>query len=220
MGMVLLLPSGGAVGVASHYPRISSAQEILSGHFVVVAPLQVNITESSTPGNAGVNENLTAHASGGTPPYSFFWNGGETGPGPVAAMLIFPGTFDYTVIATDATGATAVAQYNLTVPPPGNVGNTFSFSASVVSDTPTPSGAVVSFTSSYSRNSAPVQFIEWDFGDGGTSLAQNPTHPFNATGEYRVVATARTNANYSGGGTSASYVIDVLVEVEWCEETG
>ncbi|MDE1820928.1 MAG: PKD domain-containing protein [Euryarchaeota archaeon] len=202
VGLVLLVPSQ----VSGSVPSSKSTADPSA------APLRVTISESTTPGNANVNENLTANATGGLPPYSYIWNGGETGPGPVAAYLIWPGTFAYIVIVTDRAGTTATASYNLTVPPPGHVGYNFDFSAAVESYTATSSGAAVAFTSTASGNQAPVQDVAWDFGDGGVSYAQNPTHAFNSTGEFRVVVTARTNANYSGGGTSADYILDILVQ--------
>ncbi len=173
------------------------------------SPLRVDISVSATSGI--VNENLTANATGGTPPYSYVWNGGWTGRGPIAAELTAPGDFVYTVVVTDATGDTAAAFYHLAVAPPGRVGYSFLLSAAIQSLTPTPRGATVSFVSSVSGNSAPIQYMHWDFGDGGGSAAANPTHMFNGTGEFRVVVSGTTNANYSGGGSSAFYGLDVIV---------
>lgn len=48
----------------------------------------------------------------------------------------------------------------------------------------------------------------WDFGDGGTSTAQNPTHDFPASGTYTVVVTV-TNAN---GCTDTDTLVITIVE--------
>ncbi len=45
----------------------------------------------------------------------------------------------------------------------------------------------------------------WDFGDGGTSTAQNPSHTYTAAGTYTVVLTA-TNAYGSDSETKAGYI--------------
>ncbi len=42
--------------------------------------------------------------------------------------------------------------------------------------------------------SASVNSWSWDFGDGGTSTQQNPTHAYNALGGYRVCLTITTTA--------------------------
>ena len=42
--------------------------------------------------------------------------------------------------------------------------------------------------------SASVNSWAWDFGDGGTSTLQNPSHAFNAIGAYRVCLTITTTA--------------------------
>jgi PKD repeat protein len=45
----------------------------------------------------------------------------------------------------------------------------------------------------------------WDFGDGGTSTLQNPTHTYNAAGTYTVALTA-TNGNGSDTKTKTDYI--------------
>ena len=68
-----------------------------------------------------------------------------------------------------------------------------------------PSSPTADFTSSISTGNAPlsVQFtdssenanaISWDFGDGATSIEQNPLHTYSAAGNYTVNLTA-ANAN-------------------------
>ncbi|MFM7022921.1 MAG: PKD domain-containing protein [Flavobacteriales bacterium] len=43
----------------------------------------------------------------------------------------------------------------------------------------------VNFSDS-SRSKEAINFYHWDFGDGGSSAIKNPTHTYNATGEYKV----------------------------------
>ncbi|PWB70707.1 MAG: hypothetical protein C3F15_13490, partial [Holophagae bacterium] len=55
-------------------------------------------------------------------------------------------------------------------------------------DPPTPTvGEPVLFTD---RSSGPVAGWSWDFGDGGSSTEQNPSHAFGAEGVYEVTLTA------------------------------
>ena len=45
----------------------------------------------------------------------------------------------------------------------------------------------------------------WNFGDGGTSTAQNPSHTYTTAGTYTVTLTA-TNAFGSDGETKIGYI--------------
>jgi len=82
---------------------------------------------------------------------------------------------------------------------------------------PATTAPVASFTASPTSGTAPlnVTFTDtstgsptswaWDFGDGGTSTAQNPSHSYAAAGTY----TAKLTATNSGGSSSASTTITV-----------
>lgn len=61
---------------------------------------------------------------------------------------------------------------------------------------------IVQFTDKSS--SAPTSWA-WDFGDGGTSTQQNPSHTYTASGKYTVKLTA-TNANGKDDEIKTSYV--------------
>lgn len=47
---------------------------------------------------------------------------------------------------------------------------------------------------------------QWDFGDGGTSTAQNPSHTYSALGSYTVSLTVTTAAGCSNTITKTSYI--------------
>lgn len=66
----------------------------------------------------------------------------------------------------------------------------------------TPNGLNVRFTDTSKNN--PTSW-SWDFGDGGTSTQQNPSHTYAAAGNYTVVLTASNAA----GSNSATKVITV-----------
>lgn len=206
LAVALLIPT--MIGSA---PAAASPLSTRGLHAASTSPLRVNITEATTQGTANMFQNLTANATGGSPPYAYLWSTGQTGPGPVPASLYDPGNFTYTVVASDSVGTTAAAYYHITVSPPGRAGNAFDLSATAAFLAPTSTGAIVAFSCSYSGNVTPMQSFSWEFGDGGRSYAQDPTHTFNSSGEYHVIVSASTNASYTGG-TSASYALDVLVQ--------
>jgi hypothetical protein len=49
------------------------------------------------------------------------------------------------------------------------------------------------FTGTASDPDGNVVFYSWDFGDGGNSLGQNPTHTYECPGNYTVVLTVMDN---------------------------
>jgi PKD repeat protein len=59
------------------------------------------------------------------------------------------------------------------------------------------------FTDS-STGSTPITY-SWDFGDGGTSVSQNPTHTYGETGTYTVTLTA-TNSLGTNVSTRTGYI--------------
>ncbi len=57
----------------------------------------------------------------------------------------------------------------------------------------------------FDRSSGPVQGWSWDFGDGSTSTAQNPSHTYTAAGDYTVSLTV-TWASGSDTRTRTDYI--------------
>jgi subtilisin-like proprotein convertase family protein/subtilisin family serine protease len=86
----------------------------------------------------------------------------------------------------------------------GNVGALDSWSLSITgvpTDDPPPtadytvtsSGQTASFTDTSTVNNGAIIAWSWDFGDGGTSTLQNPTHTYAATGSYIVTLDVTDN---------------------------
>lgn len=67
---------------------------------IITQPTAINVATSSV-GSTGTNGSATATPSGGTSPYSYSWNTGQT-TGTISNLA--PGT--YTVVVTDASGCT------------------------------------------------------------------------------------------------------------------
>lgn len=85
----------------------------------------------------------------------------------------------------------------------GSGGNapTASF-ASIVTNTD------VQFTDTTRAGSAPIVAWAWDFGDGGTATAQNPSHTYAAAGTYSVTLTVT-----DGDNVTDDYTADVVISV-------
>ena len=107
------------------------------------------------------------------------------------------GTFTVTLIAGNAAGqtTTTITDYITVLPP-----------APVVSFTGTPTTGIFPLAVSFTDQSTnrPTSWA-WDFGDGGTSTDQHPTHTYTTPGTYNVTLTA-TNVTGFGGGFMPSYI--------------
>ncbi len=75
-------------------------------------PLELLLTANSTLCNGSADGTISAQASGGTSPYSYLWNDGQTGP---MATDLPAGT--YQLVVTDANGCTAVQSAAVGEPP-------------------------------------------------------------------------------------------------------
>ncbi|HYQ95812.1 MAG TPA: PKD domain-containing protein [Candidatus Eisenbacteria bacterium] len=149
------------------------------------APLAVNFTDRSTPGTSPITSRSWTFGDGGT----------STSTNP-SHNYAAPGNYDVSLTVTTADGQ-----------------NTQSKPAYIkVCQTP-----VADFSGTPTVGVAPllVQFTDhstggatswsWDFGDGGTSTSQSPSHVYNALGIYAVSLTVR-NACGVNTTTKAAYV--------------
>ncbi|HUC39482.1 MAG TPA: PKD domain-containing protein, partial [Gemmatimonadales bacterium] len=111
------------------------------------------------------------------------------------------GTYTVTLRVTDNQGAqSTTASQNVTVMPP-NQPPTASFTRSC-------NGLTCSFNSSGSSDpDGSIASYSWNFGDGGTSTAANPSHTYTAAGTYTV--TLRVTDNQGAQSTTASQTFTV-----------
>ena len=99
------------------------------------------------------------------------------------------GTFDVTLTVTDARGVSGTATYTITVegppaaPPADNDPPVAAFD---VNKTTASVGEALQFTDQSTDPDGTVEEWAWNFGDGGTSTAENPTHAFMAAGGFTV----------------------------------
>lgn len=156
-------------------------------------------TASGTTGPLPLLVEFTDTSVGATSWQWDFGDGGaDVGPNPVHAYIQY-GTFTVRQIATNACGADTVLAVDLiTVVPPAPVAD---FSA-----TPTAGCAPLVVAFSDESTGTPTAWT-WDFGDGGTSNLQDPSHEYAAPGAYAVTLIA---AN-AGGADTLSVAASVTV---------
>ena len=130
------------------------------------------------------------------------------------------GPYTATLTVTDNQGATGSnsAAVTITDPPPPNQAPT----AVVNGPYSGVAGAAVSFSSTGSSDiDGTIVGFSWNFGDGSTSAAANPSHTYATAGTYTVTLTvtdnqgatgsASTTATITGGGTADNVTIDKAV---------
>ncbi len=118
------------------------------------------------------NGSVSAELSGGSAPYSYQWNNGET-----AAHLNNVPAGNYCVRITDANGCVDSTCVILANPPKINANFTFDPAYVDLSD-PT-----VHFTDQTPNSNS----WNWSFGDSTSAITNNPTHVYTAEGTYPVM---------------------------------
>ncbi|MFO8128859.1 MAG: PKD domain-containing protein [Bacteroidales bacterium] len=93
-------------------------------------------------------------------------------------------SYDVTLIVTDALGCTDTVVHTLNLEKPEA---DFVFNS-------TCAGGATQFTSTSTSTGGPITSYFWDFGDGSTSMLQNPPHTYTSGGIYYVTLTV-TNEN-------------------------
>ncbi len=136
------------------------------------SPLTVTFTDISNTGGANVTSKLWRFGNGVT----------STSNTSTVTNTYASGVFSVTLVMTNATGCTdsiTKVNYINSIKPKAN------FTATPTMICP---GDTVTFTNTSSTNNigTPNFSYQWDFGDGGTSTASNPSHVYTATGNYTV----------------------------------
>lgn len=176
-----------------------SDEEVKTNYLTVSSAPTGAFVGSPLSGNAPVTVNFTDQSTGN--PTSWSWNFGDGGTSTQQHPAHTYNTAgDYTVqltvtstCGTDAETKTTYIHIDPCVPPTAN------FSGSATSGN---APFTVNFTDQSTGN--PTAW-SWDFGDGGTSTAQNPSHPYTAAGTYTVKLTV-TNACGADDEAKVNYV--------------
>lgn len=112
------------------------------------------------------------------------------------------GSYDVSLTVTDSEGLSDNASETISVevndPPTAD----FSYTDA--------GGGTFEFTDTSTDDEGNISSYSWDFGDGSTSTAQNPTHTYASGGTYTVSLTVTDS-----GGLSDSVSKDITYEVTW-----
>jgi PKD repeat protein len=153
-------------------------------------PIEVAASASPARGIAPLEVTFSAAIAGGNPPFTFQWDFGGVGASALAAPTVTfpPGTYEVTVTATDVDGDAA---------PPASVEvvveeellPVLGALTAIASDPLHLPPSRVDFTCPVTApGNAPYTFA-WSFGDGSGAAEQDPSHTYQAAGEYRAICT-------------------------------
>jgi PKD repeat protein len=144
-------------------------------------------------------------SEGGALTYSWDFGDGDTSlrQNPDHTYLE-PGTYTAKVTVKDPKGATGTASVEIVVnDPPGNVAPTVEAAGDPTAGKPP---LAVQFSAAGSDPDGDSLSYRWEFGDGGTSLLQNPSHTYTTAGTYEATVTVS-----DGRGGTATATVQVTV---------
>jgi PKD repeat protein len=168
----------------------ASTSNTTSRAVVVGTSLTASFTYSPASPTTGQTVQFTDTSAGS--PTSWSWNFGDGGTSTSRnPSHAYSASGTYAVNLTVATTSNSqTTSMPITVTPPATLEASFSFSPS----SPAP-GQTVAFSDT--STGAPTSW-QWNFGDGGTSAVQNPSHSYASEGSYTVTLIA---GNSSGSDT-------------------
>lgn len=168
--------------VAYYSSALSSAR--VTAHYNAAFGPATDFTYTTSPAFASFTD--ASVPASGTTITAWSWTLGDGGTSTLANpthTYSAGGTYSVTLTATDSNSQSNSITKSVTVPPPApNQPPTAYFTSSTGSLT-------VNFTDQSTDPDGTIVFRAWDFGDGGTSTAANPSHTYAATGPYTVSLT-------------------------------
>jgi len=170
----------------------------------IANPLIASSSASPSSGQAPLTVNFNGSATGGTPPYTYRWNFGDgqssTSQNP-SHTYSAAGNYVAILTVTDSQSATATNSVSINVTAtPGQL-------LATASGSPTSGLAplAVNFTGSATGGTPPYSY-SWNFGDGTSSTAQNPSHTYSTIGNYIASLTVTDS-----GSANASATVSIAV---------
>lgn len=166
-------------------PSLSKIQETGTIALSVATPVSGDFSFNPTPPLSGQSTSFTTSISGGVGPYTLTWNLGDgsttTGASP-SHVYLSSGSYTVVLNATDSAGRLLTKSHTIGVAP-GPVSGTLSIAPTAPSV-----GQTLTFNATAIGGTAPYTYA-WNFGDGSTGSAANPTHTYSAGGNYTVTVT-------------------------------
>lgn len=160
-----------------------------------------NFSANVTSGCAPLTVTFTDLSSGN--PTSWNWefsNGTLSSVQNPVVTFSTPGTYSVRLVVQNATGIGQTERIDYITVNPSPVAN---FSADL---TLACLPATIRFTDQSSTATGSIVSWSWDFGDGSTSTAQNPTHTYNSTGFYTVTLRVVSSTGCQHVRTRTSYI--------------
>jgi PKD repeat protein len=157
-------------------------------------PPSAGITATPTTGCAPLSVAFSSASSAGADTYQWFFPGGSPASSPLPSLSVTynaPGSYGVTLVVANAAGTDTLefSNYIEVTPEP------------LAAFTVQPAGGLVFNFVNSSQNATNYQ---WNFGDGNSSAAANPSHTYATPGVYTVLLTA---SNACG---SATFTIPVI----------
>ena len=173
-----------------------------------VVNVQPTVSFTTSPTSPVNNQSVTftATTAGGTNPFTFSWNFGDSSSASgnvVSHTYSAAGSYIVTLTATDANAQTVTSTQTLLVAP--------SPLTTIFVATPSSGltvGQPASFAASVSGGTSPYTF-NWNFGDGTTASGNPVNHSFNMPGTYTVTVTV-ADANAKTATAIASILVNPL----------
>jgi PKD repeat protein len=198
----------GSIDEVAVYPVPLSAAQV-ANHYMVgstlpPAPPTADFTVDPATGTTPLTVAFTDQSSGS--PTSWRWDFGDGTSSPSqnpTHVYADAGTYTVSLTATNVAGSDTATKAAVTATQPQ--APTADFSA-----TPTTGGAPLDVVFS-DRSQGSTTSWSWEFGDGGSSTAQNPAHTYDSPGSYNVSLTV-ANAGGSDTATKADYIVAAHVD--------
>ena len=192
---------------SSPSPQTASSQQAITVTSPPPPPPSLTASFTASLSNPVVEQTIsfTGSASGGTSPYSYSWNFGDSSTGsgsPVSHVYQTAGVYTVVLTVTDTAGHVASASNTVTVTSPLSASFTYSPS------NPAPLTSV-QFTATTTGGTGPYGY-SWDFGDGTTGTGASASHLYLLPGTYTVTLTV-VDAN--GLTTTASTRVTVAISL-------
>ena len=190
--------ASGTYTVTLHINQNGCIDSLIKSDFIVIQKIVADFTSSPTA--ICTNGTITFTNTSIPAPSTATWDFGDAGTSTAISpthVYTTAGTYTVTLISADASGCKDTTTDTVTV----NQTPVASFTADTMTACSAP------FTVNFTSTSTGGTDYAWDFGDGSTSILQNPSHTYTTPGVYSVTLTV-TN---SSGPCVASVVKNNLI---------